>query len=87
MHIRGVSYTTKRLGQHARTFAHGAGAALDKVVGIMHHHGKHLDPQVAGAIGGALGHDAAAIIRTVGKVKKNIASYEDLRRSLVGGRA
>ncbi len=86
MHIRGVTRNAKMLGQHARTFARGAGSALDKAVGMAHHYGRDLDPQVAGAIGGALGHDAAAITHTVAKVKKNVASYEELRRSLVGGR-
>jgi len=78
MHIRGVKYRSKTLEQHARTFAHGARTALDKMVGTAHHYGNNLY--------GALGQDAAAITRTVGKVKKDIASYEDLRRSLVGGR-
>ena len=86
MHIRRVNFTTKRFGQYARTFAYGAGNALDKAVGMAHHYGKNLDPQFAGAVGAALGHDAAAITKTVSKTKRNIASYEDLRRSLVGAR-
>ena len=86
MHIRGVNFTTKRFGQHARTFAHGAGTALDKAVGIAHHWGKNLDPQFVGAVGGALGGDAAKITNTVRRTKTNVASYEDLRRSLVGSR-
>ena len=86
MHIRGVNYTTKRLGQHARTFAHGAGTALDKAVGMAHHWGKNLDPQFVGAVGGALGHDTAKSTNSVRRTKTNIASYEDLCRSLVGSR-
>jgi len=86
MHIRGANFTTKRFGQFARTFAYGAGNALDKTVGMAHHYGKNLDPQLAGAIGGALGHDATAITSTVSRAKRNVASYEDLRRSLVGAR-
>jgi len=38
MHIRGANFTTRRLGQHARTFAHGAGTALDKAVGAARHY-------------------------------------------------
>ena len=86
MHIRGVNYTTKRFGQHARTFAHGAGTALDKAVGMAHHWGKNLDPQFAGAVGGALGGDAAKITNTVRRTKRNIASYEELRQNIVGKR-
>jgi hypothetical protein len=86
MHIRGLRRTTKRLGDHARTFAYGAGTALDKAVGMAHHYGKNLDPQFAGAIGAALGHDAAAITRVVGKVKRNVASYEELRKNIAGAR-
>jgi hypothetical protein len=86
MHIRGVNFTTKRFGQHARTFAYGAGNALDKAVGMAHHYGKNLDPQFAGAVGAALGHDAAAVTNTVSRTKRNIASYEELRRSIAGER-
>ncbi len=86
MHIRGLKHTTKRLGDHARTFAYGAGTALDKAVGMAHHYGKNIDPNFAGAIGGALGHDAAAITRTVTKVKRNVASYEELRKNIAGAR-
>ena len=77
----------KQLGQHARTFARGAGTAMDKALGTAHHYMKNVDPTVAGAIGGALGHDAAAVTKTVGRTKQNLASYEQLRHSLVGARA
>ena len=77
----------KRLGGYARTFARGVGTAVDKTAGTAHHYMKDLDPAVAGAIGGALGHDAAKITRVVAKTKKNVASYEELRRGLVGQRA
>jgi len=53
---------------------------------MAHHYGKNLDPQFAGAVGAALGHDAAAITSTVSRAKRNVTSYEDLRRSLVGAR-
>ena len=86
MHIRGVGSTTKRLGHYARRFAHGAGSAMDKAAGVAHQYGKNVDPEFVGAVGGALGHDAAAITKSVVKTKKNLASYEDLRRSLVGSR-
>jgi len=86
MHIRRPNFTTKRFGQYARTFAYGAGNAMDKAVGMAHHYGKNLDPQFAGAVGAALGHDAAAITNTVSKAKRNVASYEELRRSIVGAR-
>ena len=86
MHIRGANFTTKRLGGYAQTFAYGAENALDKSVGMAHHYGKNLDPQFAGAVGAALGHDAAAITSTVSRAKRNVTSYEDLRRSLVGAR-
>jgi len=86
MHIRRPNFTTKRFGQYARTFAYGAGNAMDKAVGMAHHYGKNLDPQFAGAIGAALGHDAAAITNTVSKAKRNVASYEELHRSIVGAR-
>jgi hypothetical protein len=77
----------KRLGQHARTFAHGLGTALDKSMGTAHHYMKDMDPVVAGVIGGALGHDRAAITNVVARAKQNVASYEELRKGLVGQRA
>ncbi len=83
MHTRIVNFP-KRLGQHARTCAHGAGTGLDKVMGFAHHYAKDMDPAVAGAIGGALGHDAAAITKTAGRAKRNLASYEQLRTAFVG---
>jgi len=46
MHIRGASLATEWLGQHARTFAHGAGMALDTAVGAAHHYGNNIDPRV-----------------------------------------
>jgi alcohol dehydrogenase class IV len=76
----------KRLGGYARTFSRGVGTALDKSVGIAHHYMKDMDPNMAGAIGGALGHDAAKITKVVAKTKKNVASYEELRKGLVGPR-
>jgi hypothetical protein len=85
MHTRLANFP-KRLGQHARTFAHGAGTALDKTMGLAHHYLKDADPAVAGAIGGAMGHDAAAITQTVGRAKRNLASYEQLRNTFVGKR-
>ncbi len=74
----------KRLGQHARTFARGVGTAVDKTIGTAHHYMKDMDPVVAGVIGGALGHDRAAITRVVARTKQNVASYEELRKGLVG---
>jgi hypothetical protein len=86
MHIRRPNFSTKRLGHHARTFVSGAGTALDKAVGMSHHYFKNVDANFAGAIGGALGHDAAAVTKTVSKTQKNLASYEELRRNLLGAR-
>jgi methylaspartate ammonia-lyase len=77
----------KRLGQHAKTFARGVGTAVDKTIGTAHHYMKDMDPVVAGVIGGALGHDRAAITRVVARTKQNVASYEELRKGLVGPRA
>jgi hypothetical protein len=77
----------KRLGQHARTFAHGLGTGIDKALGNAHHYMKDMDPAVAGVIGGAMGHDRAAITRVVARAKQNVASYEELRKGLVGQRA
>jgi hypothetical protein len=77
----------KRLGQHARTFAHGLGTGIDKAMGNAHHYMKDMDPAVAGVIGGAMGHDRAAITRVVARAKQNVASYEELRKGLVGQRA
>ena len=85
MHTRLTNFP-KVLGHHARTFAHGAGTALDKTMGLAHHYLKDADPAVAGAIGGAMGHDAAAITQTVGRAKRNLASYEQLRSTFVGKR-
>ena len=85
MHDR-VRNFPKRLGQHVRTFGQQAGTALDNAVGQVHHHLRNVDPDVAGAIGGALGHDAGAITKTVRRAKTGIASYEELRRGVVGGR-
>jgi len=59
---------------------------MDKAVGMAHHYGKNLDPQFAGAIGGALGHDAEVITNKVRRAKRDVASYEELRRSIVGAR-
>jgi alcohol dehydrogenase class IV len=76
----------KRLGGYARTFATGVGTAVDKTVGTAHRFMKDMDPTMAGAIGGALGHDAAKITKVVAKTKRNVASYEELRKGLVGPR-
>jgi hypothetical protein len=86
MHDR-VRNFPKRLGQHARAFGQQAGTALDNVVGQVHRITKNLDPEVAGAIGGALGHDASAITKSVRRAKTGVASYEELRRGAVGARA
>jgi hypothetical protein len=59
---------------------------MDKMIGVAHKYGKNIDPELAGAIGGALGQDAAAVTRLVSKTKRNVASYEELRQSLMGGR-
>jgi methylaspartate ammonia-lyase len=84
---RNLRNLPKRLGQHARTFAHGLGTGVDKALGMTHHYLKHVDPVVAGVIGEALGHDRAAIAHVVGRAKQNVASYEELRKGLVGQRA
>jgi hypothetical protein len=85
MHDR-VRNFPKRLGQHVRSFGQQAGTALDKAVGQVHRVTKNLDPDVAGAIGGALGQDAGAITKSVRRAKTGVASYEELRRGVVGGR-
>jgi len=88
MHLCTISSTTKRLAGHARTFAHGAGTAFDKAIGMAHHYTKHLDPQTAGVIAEALtGHDRTAIARVVGGAKRSIGSYEELRKNMAGPRA
>ena len=85
MHDR-VRNFPKRLGQHARAFGQQVGTALDKAVGQVHRATLNVDPEVAGAIGGALGHDAGEITKSVRRTKRNLASYEELRRATVGGR-
>ena len=86
MHDR-VRNIPKRLGQHVRSFGQQAGTALDKVVGQVHQVTKNLDPDVVSAIGGALGHDASAITKSVRRAKTGVASYEELRKGAVGARA
>jgi hypothetical protein len=64
-----------------------AGTALDKVIGGAHHYIKNVDPVTMGVVGGALGGDQQKITRVIGGTKKSLASYEELRRGLVGDRA
>ena len=85
MHDR-IRNFPKHFGQHVRSFGRQAGTALDKAVGQVHSVTKNLDPDVAGAIGGALGHDAAAITKNVRRAKTGVASYEELRKGAVGAR-
>ena len=75
----------KQLGHHARTYVGRAGTALDKVIGGAHHYMKNVDATTMG-MGGALGQDANKIARVVGSTKRSLASYEELRRGLVGER-
>jgi hypothetical protein len=85
MHLR-VHQAAKRFGHNARSLAYGAGAAMDKMLGAAHRHGQNVAPQIAGAIGGVLGGDAAAVTRVVSKAKRNVASYEELRKGFMGAR-
>jgi hypothetical protein len=85
MHLR-VRQTATRLGHNARHLAYGVGSTLDKMVGTAHHFAQHVDPQVAGAFGGAMGGNVEAVTRLVSKTKRNVASYEELRKSFMGAR-
>jgi hypothetical protein len=83
----GLRNFPKQLGQHVRHYGQRAGTALDKVIGGAHHYMKNVDPVTMGVVGGALGQDAHKIARVIGGTKKSLASYEELRRGLVGDRA
>ena len=75
----------KGLG-YAHHHMRDAGALADRAVGFAHHHLKDMDPAMAGRIGGALGQDQNAITKVVARAKRNVASYEELRRATVGAR-
>ncbi len=76
----------KGLG-YAHHHMRDAGSLADRALGFAHHHLKDLDPVMAGRIGGALGQDQNAITKVVARAKQNVASYEELRKGLVGQRA
>jgi hypothetical protein len=83
----GLRNFPKALGQHVRNYGQRAGTALDKAIGTAHHYMKNVDATTMGVVGGALGQDAHKIARVIGGTKKSLASYEELRRGLVGDRA
>ena len=82
----GLRNFPKALGAQVRNYGQRAGTAFDKAMGGAHHYIKNVDPVTMGVVGGALGGDRHKITKVIGSAKKSIASYEELRRGLVGER-
>mgnify|MGYP002807399006 CR=1 FL=1 len=83
---RGVGTAVDKTVAMANHHARGMGSAVDSGIGTAHHYLKDLDPVMAGRIGGALGQDQDAITKIVSRTKRNVASYEELRKATVGAR-